>query len=137
MVGRYQMDGGQLPTIPTPHDCVVTQIDIDNDCIVFRFENEIAEHDAVRTICPDAKSLTIRYHLTQYKEFFFYKRYNRIRPFFPTGFYREVGAGKLNRWLGHGQPYLYHYVSYCSIIVQLLDLVFVAEVDWVELEWIQ
>ena len=71
MVKRYQMDGGQLPTIPTPHDGIVTQIDIDNDCIVFRFENEIAVHDAVRTICPDAKSLTIRYHLTQYKFFFF------------------------------------------------------------------
>ncbi len=40
MIETYYLNKEQLPTIPTPHDCVLTDIKIENQSIVFKFEEE-------------------------------------------------------------------------------------------------
>ena len=53
-----------LPTIPVPHDCVIKDIQIGGQHLTFVFEDDISYHDSIKFIAPEAKSLIIRYHLT-------------------------------------------------------------------------
>lgn len=84
MTERYRLDGELLPTIPVPHDGVITRLEIGGDCITFRFEEDIGRRDAIAFIHPGAKSLIIRYHLTE-DGFRLYRWHRRIPLLFPRG----------------------------------------------------
>ena len=138
MTERYSLSSTTFPTIPNPHDSLVTQIKVDETCISFYFENDLSHHDSIKAIHPGAQSLVIRYHLTRYREFAFYQWHRRIRPFLPQGFFVPIPSDRAVKLaLSQKFSYLRHYVDYQSIIVQLDSLVRAAEVESVELEWIE
>ena len=83
MTERYRLDGELLPTIPVPHDGMITRLEIGGDCITFRFEEDIGRRDAIAYIHPGAKSLIIRYHLTE-DGFRLYRWHRRIPLLFPN-----------------------------------------------------
>lgn len=60
----YRLDTEALPFIPTPHDCVIKTILVEdnNQCISFVFEDDISEYDSIANQRPKAKSLVIKYH---------------------------------------------------------------------------
>ena len=138
MTERYRLDGELLPTIPVPHDGVITRLEIGGDCITFRFEEDIGRRDAIAYIHPGAKSLIIRYHLTA-DGFRLYRWHRRIPLLFPRGYYKEVARPCPEKLTAHRLEYLYHNVGYCSVITTLYSrgyLILDASVDSVEYEWI-
>ena len=59
----YYLNQDTVPTIPTPHDCIIKKVTIRGDFIIFEFEDDISYHDSIRHSNPDAKSLVIKIHL--------------------------------------------------------------------------
>ena len=59
----YYLNQESLPTIPVPHDCTIKTIRVENQDIVFVFDDDISSYDSLSWIRPQAKSLVIRYHL--------------------------------------------------------------------------
>ncbi|MBR5209142.1 MAG: hypothetical protein IKV67_04735, partial [Paludibacteraceae bacterium] len=61
----YHLNINVMPTIPVPHDCIVKEIQLDDNTLIFVFENDITYHDCIKSICPetDFKSLIIKFHL--------------------------------------------------------------------------
>ncbi len=135
MVEKYVLTRDQLPTIPTPHDCIVTQMRINDEYIIFEFEDDVSYHDSVQVFHPDATGLTIRYHLTPFREYSFYEYRHRPKFVFPNGYYAGVTESKVRKALSAGQAYLYHYARYGSMIVELESIILIVQADWVELEW--
>ena len=62
MKEQYYLNGESLPTIPVPHDCIIKNVRLKNQCIEFVFEDDISNYDSIKHYKPDAKSLIIRYH---------------------------------------------------------------------------
>ena len=60
---RYNLVERQLPTIPTPHDCRIAEIVLDDGWLVFTFDDDIARHESIKHMHPNAKALKIKYHL--------------------------------------------------------------------------
>ncbi|MBP1550124.1 MAG: hypothetical protein J6A05_08975 [Oscillospiraceae bacterium] len=142
MIETYYLDKEQLPTIPTPHDSVVTDIHIENQCIVFRFEENVSEYDAINVIRPDAKSLIIRYHLIDEDSFSIYRWHKPIKLLVPSGYYKSIDNSALSFLAAdkYKLEYLYHNLGYRSIITKLFSrgyIIIDAEVDYVEFEWIE
>ena len=142
MLERYNLHEKQLPTIPTPHDGIIKKVSIENQFIIFEFEDDISYHDAIKYIKPEAKSLIIKYHLLNEDDFTFYKWHQPHRLlqklFRSNGYYKEISAEKIIHKYSDIE-YLYHNLGYCSIITQLFDegnIVLQADVDYVEFEWI-
>ena len=78
MLLSYDLSG-PLPTIPTPHDCVIRRICTEGDDLVLAFGDRITDHDSARYYCPTARSLTVRFHLLE-REFSLYKENHRRPP---------------------------------------------------------
>lgn len=142
MIEQYNLNGKSLPSIPMPHDCVVKKMSINNQFIVFEFEDDISYHDAIEFIKPEAKSLIIKYHLLNEWDFTFYKwnqPHRWLQKLFRLkGCYKEISAEELTHDFKDIE-YLYHNIGYCSIITQLFadsNIVIQADVDYVEFEWI-
>ena len=55
MIERYALIQETLPTLPTPHDCIISRIELDEQFIVFYFEENIAAHDSIKAIRPNAQ----------------------------------------------------------------------------------
>ena len=141
MIEAYRLDGDTFPTLPTPHDCVITRIQQVGQHIVFYFENDISSHDSISAIRPRARSLILRYHLVECGEYAVYK-WHRGFPFFsPSGFYKPITKPDLNKLTTSRLEYLYHNIRHCSIITTLCAdnsfLILDADVDYVEYEWIE
>jgi len=140
MIEKYSLIEETLPTLPTPHDCVISQIELDDQFIVFYFENNIASHDSIEAIHPNAKSLIIRYHLTKYKEYAFYRWHRGIRLLFPSGYYKEMKKTDVQKLPLSRLEYLYQHVDYSSVIITLFSggyIILHAEIDDAEYEWIE
>lgn len=139
MTETYYLNKGQLPIIPTPHDCVVKTISLEDRCIVFEFEEDISDHDSIMAIKPGARSLIIRYHLTEYGEYSIYKWLKPHKLFLKNGGYKCLPCSALSS-LTNGKPeYLYHNVGYCSIIIKLCSDGFIildVDADRIEYEWL-
>ena len=142
MIETYYLNKEQLPTIPTPHDTVITDIKIENQSIVFKFEDDIDYYDSIKAVHPNAKSLIIKYHLVDEDSFSVYKWHKPVKFFASNGYYKSVDNSKFT-YLATDKfklEYLYHNVGYCSIITKLFSggyIILDAEVDYVELEWIE
>ena len=127
MKEQYFLNGESLPTIPVPHDCIIKNVRLKNQCIEFVFEDDISNYDSIKHYKPDAKSLIIRYHFANDPND--YSIYRWIKP---------------NRLLAKPEDnyrleYLYHNVGYCSIITKLFSngyIILDADIDYVEFEWI-
>ena len=142
----YYLNKNDLPVIPTPHDCVIKEIRLEDQNLIFVFENDISNHDSARYYKSEAKSLIMTFHLESniYDISFLQRkghRFNRI--FHKLGVYKEIDIyKKINRLTSltsSSLEYLYHNVGYCSIIVKLWSknsIILDITADYVELEWI-
>ncbi|MBQ7886142.1 MAG: hypothetical protein IJ313_04525 [Clostridia bacterium] len=142
MIERYELNRSILPTIPVPHDCIITDITENDEYLVFTFEEDISYHDSIKAIHPSAKGLIIRFHvlfddviegaqLYQYKASKHGTGYMRkkIRKLFKT-------VNQKNKRL----EYLNHYLSYNSIAIELFSkssIILLLYADYVEFEWIE
>ena len=142
MTETYRLVGEQLPTIPLPHDCEIKSIRLQDGILEMVFEDDISRHEAIQYWKPDAKSLVMRFHLDCAPEDCEILRWVRRRkPFGRNGHYKVIGFGELSGLTEHRLEYLYHYVTYCSVIVKLCsrktgNVLLDMDVKAVELEWI-
>ena len=132
----YYLDGAELPTIPVSHDCVIDNISFSDNFLIFGFEEGISIYDSIQHICPDAKSLTIKIHLID--SFDIYQEIIRKFPKLKR-VYVEIDFNKLVR-LGKQikMEYLYHYVAYQSLIVNLYfksNIILDLRADYIEYIW--
>lgn len=124
--------------MPVPHDCIIKSIALEGESLVFSFADDISRYDSVRHIRPDVKSLIIRYHLVD-EVYELYKFVNPGKIFFREGAYKGLPQDALFRLADGKLEYLYHFVSYESIIIKMYserEIILDADVDYVEYEWI-
>ncbi len=144
MKETYYLNKSELPTIPVPHDCVIKEVRLDGEYLVFTFEDDISYYDSVKYHRPEAKSLIIRFHLMDDADgVCVFVRKKSIRFLHKPGAIKELDLIKANGELINlfkGKlEYLYHNVGYCSIIVKLWSesrIVLDMAVDYLEFEWI-
>lgn len=132
----YYLDKAEWPTIPVPHDCVISDISFSDDFLVLEFEQDISIHDSVQYIHPNAKSLIIKMHLLD--TFDIYQMKIRKFPRFKR-FYAEIDFNQLAILVKQKRvEYLYHYVAYRSLIVNLYhntDIILNLQTDYIEYIW--
>lgn len=142
----YYLNQKELPVIPTPHDCVIKEIRLDAQNLIFIFEDDISVHDSIQAQKPGAKSLIMTFHLQddiydisllQRKGHAFNRLFHRL------GVYKEIdiykNASKLRALTFLKLEYLYHTVGYCSIILKLWSkdsIIMDITADYVEMDWI-
>jgi len=135
----YDLNKETLPTIPTPHDCVVKEIRLEGQTLIFTFEDDIFYHDSIQAIHPTAKSLIIRYHLTEEDAFSVYHWEKPGKFSRQNGCYRHLDNEELFK-ISDRIDYLSQNIGYCSIIIQLSTddiMILDACVDHLEYEWIE
>lgn len=135
----YDLNKETLPTICVPHDCVVKDIQLKDQTLIFIFEDNISSHDSIQATHPNAKSLIVQYHLTEESAFSVYVWEKPGRFLRKDGCYRRLDNSQLFAFAGHIE-YLYHNVGYCSIIIKLCadsEVILDAYVDHLEYEWIE
>lgn len=138
-VETYQLDGNNTSAIPLPHDCEITGIRKEDDYLIIDFEDDISCHDAIRAIHPDALKLTIRFHL-KYDGLQGIYRY-RCSKKHGEGYMRIRKLKKLQKLIdkeGISATYLYQYIAYHQVIVELWvddSTLLMLEADSVEFEW--
>ena len=132
----YYLDKAEWPTIPVPHDCVINVVSFSDNFLVFDFEQGISIHDSIQHICPNAKSLTIEMHLID--TFDIYQMKIRKFPKFKR-LYNEIDFDKLASLVKRKRvEYLYHYVAYQSLIVNLYynaNIILDLRTDYIEYIW--
>lgn len=133
MVEKYSLNGKQLPTLPTPHDCKIIEVEFKDEYLIFNFDNGITLYDSIKKINPDANSLVIKYHLNQ-PEVCVYK----YKPRFNGKAYELVNNKKLIKKHTNLQ-FWYQYVTYNQIILKLfsdVEIFVKFECDYIEYEWL-
>lgn len=135
----YYLNQETLPVMPTPHDCVIQHIRLEDSCIVFEFEDDINRHDVNVPLRSDARSLVIRYHLVYEDGYAIFKGIKPGKLFFREGGYKRLPENALTTLAESKLEYLYHYVSYNSVIIHMWsggNVILYADVDSIEYEWI-
>lgn len=140
---KYYLNTKTLPTIPVPHDCIVKEIQLNNDYLVFIFENNISDNDSIKSIMPNAKSLVMKFHFVDdISDISLYTQVRKNRIFHKPILYKEINLNKhINKLLhlpDNRLEYLYHNIGYCSIIVKLwsaTSIVLDITADYVEYNW--
>lgn len=141
MTETYRLDEKQLPTIPVPHDCKIKSIRLQDGILEIVFEDDISRHDAIQYWKPDAKSLVMRFHLVcEPEDCEILQGVRRRKPFGRNGHYKVISFAELSGLAEFEPEYLYHYVAYSSVIVNLFtwkhgNVFLNMEADAVELEW--
>ena len=141
MVERYNLNQITLPTIPVPHDCVVTNILEDDEYLIFLFEEDISYHDSIQAIHPSAKGLTIRFHKTDgFREDMELYQYTSFKH--QSG-YMSKKPKRLFELTAHRKrpvEYLEHFVASNTMIIHLFSknsIMLRLFTDYVEFEWIE
>lgn len=137
MTIRYQLNQEHYPTIPCVHDCVIKSITIQDDFLMFYFDDEINKCDSIQYINPKAKTLVIKYHLVDDFEVFVWKR--RLSLMKREG-YVAVKSESIADMTNGRLEYLYHNVGYNSVILKLWNngsIIVDLMADYVEYEWIE
>ncbi len=143
----YRLDTDVLPSMPTPHDCVIKTILVDKEkqFISFVFEDDFSEYDSIAHQRPNAKSLVIKYHfynaVEDYELFRFMKPsiWHRHGGYECLTEYEKGNHDALLKLTKHHLEYIAHYVAYRNIIIELwadTEIVLRLNVDTVEYEWI-
>lgn len=132
----YYLDKTECPTIPVPHDCVISNISFSDNFLIFDFEQGISIHDSIQHICPDAKSLAIKMHLIDTFDIYQMKTWKFLKL---KSLYVEIDFDKLVRLVKQKRvEYLYHYVAYQSLIVNLYchaNIILDLRTDYIEYIW--
>lgn len=144
MTECYELCRGEaLPRIPIPHDCIVTDIAMEGDDLVLRFEEDADTHEFMQFCHPTARSLVMRIHTfpTDHPRLYRYMTLRHHEGYILTDW------DKLPRLLkkcvkahGEGPAYLTHLVDHCSIMVELCatDSWYIfAYTDRVTIQWIE
>lgn len=132
MIEKYTLTAANLPTLPTPHDCKIIEVECKNDFLIFKFASDLNDYDSIKYINPNINSLIIKYHLSQ-PEVYTYKWKRRV--------YGEAFELINNRKIFKKHEYLeylYQYVSYNQLIIELFSstrFIIKIECDYVEYEW--
>ncbi len=142
----YRLDTDVLPSMPTPHDCVIKAILVDKEkqFISFVFEDDISGYDSIAAQRPKAKSLVIKYHF--YNAVEDYELYRSVKASLWHRYggykcltdYRKGKHDELQKLTKHNLEYLHHYVAYKDMIIHLwagTSIVLQLDVDTVEYEW--
>ena len=86
MIEKYNLNGEKLPTLPTPHDCEIVEVECNDEFLIFKFANNLNCYDSIKAYCPEASSLVIKYHLIDSEVITYIKRKDcnpqRITTFF-------------------------------------------------------
>ena len=136
MIRRYYLNRKHLPTIPTPHDYVIQKVESTREFLTFYFENDITRHPSAEVLFPNAKSLIMRFHLTD-PDVDMYKwkaSKTKGKGYFPYEFHN------LKTPLKRNLEYLEHSIGFQSVIIKLfrMDLIMIeAKVDYVSIEKIE
>ena len=62
-IDSYSLIEQHLPGIPVPHDCVITEISLQDAWLLLSFEDHVSLHDSIQSIYPDAETLVMKIHL--------------------------------------------------------------------------
>ena len=142
MIERYELNRSILPTIPVPHDCIITDIAENDEYLFFTFEEDISYHDSIKAIHPSAKGLIIRFHklfddVIECAQMYQYKASKHGTGYMHKKFRKIFKIAKRkNRRL----EYLNHYLSYNTIVIELFSkssIMLFLYADYVEFEWIE
>ena len=126
----YYLNKNELPTLPYIHDCVIKEIELNDDYLIFKFEDDISDYDSI--LNKNYKSLIIKYHLIE--DLFVYKS----KRLFNKEYYYLLKDNKINKL--KDLEYLYQYVSHYQLIIELFSsvrLYMKIECDYIEYEWIE
>lgn len=132
MLEKYELDGKNRANLFTPHDCIIKEVKIENDFLVFIFEDDISYHDSIKYHKDNIKSLIIRYHLID--GFNVYK-YN-FKSLMKKEGYFLISNEKFLRMSGQRLEYLYEYVGFNSVVVELSNILLNVSSDYVIYEWL-
>lgn len=127
----YYLNKNELPTLPYIHDCVIKEIELNDDYLIFKFEDDISDYDSI--LNKNYKSLIIKYHLIE--NLFVYKS----KRLFNKEYYYLLEDNKINKL--KDLEYLYQYVDFYSLIIKIVRgrdyYIFDLDVDYIEYEWIE
>ena len=140
---KYYLNTNTLPTIPVPLDCIIKEIQLGNDSLVFIFEDNISNNDSIKYIMPNAKSLMMKIHLVNdLSDISLYMKTKPGKILHKSSIYKEIDLNKqcdkLLHFPDNRLEYMYHNIGYCSIIVQLWasnSIVMSITADYVEYDW--
>ena len=133
----YYLNQAVLPTIPKPHDCIITSIEYDSEFLTLKFEDDISYHDSTKIYNPNAKSLIIKIHLLD-SQFDVYKWERHLFSGKEKGL-SLINCNKVFSKINRLE-YLSHYIAYNSMIIELFQsdyIILKIETDFIELEWIE
>lgn len=137
MTEIYHLDHSETPSLPCPHDCVIKEIKLENDFLIFVFEDDISYHDSID---DDIKTLSIKYHLTDKDFLRIIMKKRGFRFLHPNGYFEEISFRKITSLLKNEVTYLYHFFRFGEIIIELAspyELILNFETDYIEYEWTQ
>lgn len=139
MIERYELNQSKLPTIPAPHDAVIVKFGVDDEFLVLYFEDNISHRDSVKYNHPNANTLIMKFHLLNPElDVYQWERILKGEAYILKNSKKVIR--KWNKNKGFNMSYLYHYVAYNSIIINLLkteNIYIQLEVDYIEYEWIE
>ena len=144
MSKKYYLNTKTLPTIPVPHDCIVKEIHLNNNHLVFIFEDNISNNDSINSIMPNAKSLIMKFHFVDdISDIRLYTKVKKDKIFHKATVYKEIDLNKHVNKLLHlpdqKLEYLYHNIGYHSIILKLWSsdsIVMDITADYIEYDWL-
>ena len=138
MKETYHLNGEVLPAIPVPHDCLIKEISLEDEWLVFAFEDDINRHDMANPIKENARSLVIRFHLAD-ETYALYKYRKPFLRFLGEGAFVGLKPEKLFGMPAGSLEYVEHFVGCNSIVIKMFsqaEIVLEASVDRVEYEWL-
>ncbi len=150
----YTLNSDPLPWPPVPHDCLITDIRIQDRVLEFTFEEDISCHDSIKVLKPGAKSLVMRFNLCgdpydqenlliRLESAIKLRWWNPWKPFSPIQRCRILDNKKLPGLTKGGRRlgYIDHFISRSSgtLIVRLSameEIQMEMYADVIEYEWI-
>ena len=137
-VESYSLIENQLPSIPTPHDCIITGISMLDGWLILTFEDDLSGYDSIQHFHPTARSLTIKIHLLSEQDVeilaYEHRRYENV--------YVVRKQKKIFDLPKKEKPleYLDHKVAYGTIQLELCGdnlIIIRLDADQVVLEWLE
>ena len=138
MKETYHLNGEVLPAMPVPHDCLIEKISVEDEWLVFAFEDDINRHDKENPVKENARSLVIRFHLAD-ETYSLYKYRKPFLRFLGEGAFICLKPEKLFGMPAGNLEYVEHFVGYSSIVIKMFsqtEIVLEASVDAIEYEWL-
>ncbi len=123
-----------LPLPPNPHDCLIKEILIEGEYLIFKFVDKLSHYDSINYLHPGVNSLIIKYHLIDES---FSRMVKEKRK--GSNKYKKYEISKLVGKYDYLE-YLHHYVRVNEIMISLLDdwkhIDLYIVTDIIEYEWI-